>query len=198
MQIDVQEYWNNVDRAKRSNETLIVDNFAKRQVLVQALLSYPLHKAKVIELGTGLGVTADAIKRVYGKIYYCGLDISEKYADTARKVFKHDVRIVDLTEPLPVPDNICNTIFAFDTLEHIQPDKREGLWKELDRILHKQERLIFILNPLDESHHNSQYDFHLDERDIAQLAHITNTRIVELKILMAEDNKFQFIVLGQI
>ena len=199
MQLDVQDYWNKVERAVRSSGKghHIVDNFDKRRVLVEALLKYPLQDAKIVELGTGLGLTAHVLGLTNGRLAYTGVDISQTFADAAKKHFGLSVVVKDVTDGLPFADGVANALFAFDVLEHIAPEHREKLWGEIDRILDKKERIIFINNPLDESGHNEKYDFGLDETDIAKLAVATGTRIVEVKILQPENRHYQFIVLAK-
>lgn len=197
MQLDVQDYWNKVERAVRNSVPgRIVDNFSKRRMLVEALLRYPLLDASIVEIGPGIGLTAYALGLITGRIKYTGVDISQTYATAAKNHFGLNVVVHDVTDGLPFPDESADCFFAFDSMEHIQPEKRPGLFREMDRVLKKDDRIIFINNPLDESKHDVKYDFSFDEKDISDLAKATNTKILEIKLLRDGVSSYQFIVLG--
>ncbi len=197
MQLDVQNYWNKVERALGcSQPNRIVDNFVKRRLLLEALLKYPLAGARIVELGSGLGLTAYAVGLINGCIKYTGVDISQSFSAAAKHHFGLNVVVCDITDGLPFPDGAADIIFAFDTLEHIQPEKRPALFKEMDRILNKKDRAIFINNPLNESKHDPRYDFTLEEKEIGELAAVTNTRILEMKILQQDSLAYQFVAMG--
>lgn len=130
-----------------------------------------------------------------------GMDISERYAKNASDMFHLPVIVTDITQPLPAPSGEMHCVFAFDVLEHIEPEKRPALFSEIDRVLHPTERMIFINNPLGKSQHNPRFDFEFDENDIAVLAKATRTKILEVKLLRTDGDDeymYQFIVLGSV
>lgn len=199
MQVTTKEYWNNVERAIANTANgKFSDNFGKRRVLVEALLKYNLTDSRIVELGSGLGLTAYAVALVTGRLVYSGVDISENYAAAAKRFFDLRVVVHDITESLPFKDESADCIFAFDTLEHIPPEARPKLYQEIDRILSAQDRVIFINNPLSESQHDPAFDFSFNETDIVELAKATKTRIIECKLLMSGNSVYQFIVLGSV
>lgn len=198
MRNDVQDYWNNVERAVHSRNGRLRDNFEKRRLMLAELAKYNFTDARILELGTGAGLTAHLVNMLSGRVAYTGIDISSTYAEAAKKLFNLHVVVSDLADPIPAPDGVVDCVFAFDCLEHIDPAHRANLFAELNRVLDKEKRFIFINNPLSESHHDQAFDFHFEEADIFALAKVTNTRLIEVKVLQATSALYQFIVLGKI
>lgn len=194
-----QEYWNEVGNKNFDISTeLIKDNFGKRRLLVPELLKYDFEKTKVLELGTGLGVTAFFAGGLYPGFSYQGMDISETFARAANQLFGLKVTVGDAGNPLPFKDEEFNAFWAFDTLEHIHPNKRPMLFKEIDRVLKKDTRGIFILNPLSESRHDPEFDFWFDWESLVALMKATDTQVIEVKYLHHKERSYQFIALSKV
>lgn len=191
-----QDYWNKVHRAVESQGPGLIDNYEKRRVLVNALTKYPMRGRKVLEIGTGNGFTAYMMNLLNLPIHYKGIDISEQYAANARNRFKLDVTVTDASQ-LPFEDKTFDVLFAFDSFEHIHPDRREKMYSEIDRVMGTEERTIFINNPLELGYHAEDYEFGYSEKDIARLAEVTKTRLIDVQILRTDTNRmYQFIALG--
>jgi len=201
MPIDLkeQEYWNGVERQTSPDSDFVLDNFEKRRALLHELTKFSFVRGKVLEIGTGNGVTAHLVRSLNVPMFYAGIDVSDKFASTAKRLFKLDVKVGDAAE-LPWPNETFDSVWAFDSLEHIAPYKREQTYKEIDRVLKKDSRYIFINNPLDEhtSGHDAGFDFGLDEEDVAKLCKATGTKIFYLKTIESQKRQYQFIVLGRL
>ena len=192
-----QEYWNNVERQCSPDQIFISDNFEKRRALLHELSKFSFTKCKVLEIGTGNGVTAHLVRSINVPMTYQGLDVSDKFAATAKRLMKLNVTVGDAAE-LPFPDNSFDAVWAFDSMEHIALHKREQTFREIDRVLKKDSRHIFINNPLDEhtTGHDKEFDFGFDETDLANLCKITGTKIYSLTTIESHKHEYQFIVLG--
>ena len=191
-----QEYWNGVERQVAPDSAYITDNFDKRRALIHELSQYTFTGASVLEIGTGNGVTAHLVRSINVPMTYKGIDVSDKFAETARRLLKLDVTVGDASE-LPWEDGSFDAVWAFDCLEHIAPYKREKMFKEVRRIL-RPHGLIFINNPLDEhtTGHDKDFDFGFTEDDIAAFCKETGTRILSLKTIESQKRQYQFIVLS--
>jgi ubiquinone/menaquinone biosynthesis C-methylase UbiE len=191
-----QEYWNGVERQTAPDSQYISDNFDKRRALLHELTKYEFTNASILEIGTGNGITAHLVRSINVPMNYKGLDVSDKFAATAKRLLKLDVTVGDASE-LPWPDNSFDAFWAFDCLEHIAPHKREKLFLEIRRVL-RPNGLIFINNPLDEhtTGHDKDFDFGFTETDVARLCEITGTHIFELKTIESHKRQYQFIVLS--
>jgi ubiquinone/menaquinone biosynthesis C-methylase UbiE len=191
-----QEYWNGVERQVTPGAEYISDNFDKRRALLHELTQFDFTGAKVLEIGTGNGVTAHLVRSLNVPMAYQGIDVSDKFAATAKRFFKLDVTVGDASE-LPWEDNTFNAVWAFDCLEHIAPHKREKMYAEIRRVL-KPHGLIFINNPLDEhtTGHNKDFDFGFNETDVAAFCKTTGLRIFLLKTIESKKSQYQFIVLS--
>lgn len=193
-----QEYWNGVERQVSVNDSHFIDNFEKRRALVHELSKFQFTNSKVLEIGTGNGLTAHLMRLVNMPLHYQGIDVSDKFAATAHRLFRLDVKVGDAAE-LKWPDRTFDCIWAFDSMEHIAPHKRAQMYAEMNRVL-KEQRFIFINNPLDEdtTGHDKNFDFGFDEVDVAALCKATHTKIYSLTTIESQKHQYQFIVLGAI
>ncbi len=191
-----QEYWNNVERQTAPDSQFISDNFDKRRALIHELSKFDFTNSRVLEIGTGNGITAHLIRSVNIPMIYQGLDVSDKFAATAKRLLKLDVKVGDAAE-LPWEDGSFDAVWAFDSLEHIAPHKRPQMFKEIRRVL-KSHGLIFINNPLDEhtTGHDKGFDFGFDETALAELCKVTGLHIYILKTIESKKRQYQFIVLS--
>lgn len=175
-----------------------VDNLLKRRRLVRVLLKYDMSNTKILEIGTGLGITATAIKFLYGdRIKYVGTDISPKFCAFARNM-GHEIYQTEATN-LPFDNNSFDIFFAFDVLEHIPYKDRDSVFDEINRVL-DENAMIFINNPHpnNPNGHNKAYDFTFDENDIANLCKRTKCIIREIVRYDGHPSHlYQVIVLGK-
>jgi ubiquinone/menaquinone biosynthesis C-methylase UbiE len=191
-----QEYWNGVSSKLKPDPTAgkFRDNFRKRKLLIRELLKYDFENQKVLEIGPGFGYTSYVVGTLNTPIAYVGLDVSSEFAKCAKELFGLTVQVGDASN-IPFDDNTFDNLFAFDSMEHIHPDKRLKTFQEIDRVLKKDGRSIFINNPLNESRHDKSYDFGFNGKDIALLAETTKTIIFEVKVIGYGGLAYQFIVL---
>lgn len=194
-----QEYWNSVDRQVVDDSGYLTDNFDKRRAMLEQLYKFSFVGQRVLEIGVGNGLTAHMVRSVNIPMKYAGIDVSDKFAATAKKMFHLDVKVADAAE-LPFPDNSFDSIWCFDSLEHIAPHKREQMYKEFDRVLKKEARYFFINNPLDEhtSGHDKDFDFGFEEKDLGRLCEVTGTRIYSVTTIESQVRQYQFIVLSKL
>jgi len=181
----------------------INDNWKKRRNLIKLLLDYDFTDKRVIEIGCGLGFTASTVLSLFGGEFdYTGTDISPIFSETAKRIFKLDVKL-SRSSALPFEDDEVDCCFAFDVLEHIHPDDQEDTAKELNRVLKPASRL-FINNP--DPHNPCGHDkevehgfTHWDLAGLAQALDMQIERIDSYEINHGEEHeyKYQFIVLSR-
>jgi SAM-dependent methyltransferase len=64
----------------------------------------------------------------------CGLMSAQRYDEHRKGVFRK-LRYIDLTKPLPFPDNSISAVFSAHVFEHLFPDEIERLVSEIGRVL---------------------------------------------------------------
>ncbi len=180
---------------------MFYDNFRKRRILNNFLYNYDFEDRKILEIGTGTGVTAAILRLSYGNLDYTGVDISSEFITMVRKMFKLNMKLGNITS-IPVEDKIFEDIFLFDILEHIPPDEREISYRELNRVI-KNEGRIFLNSPSDiqESQHNKKFEFGFFSEDLLCLMKVVNMQLLEFKNYYVKIGKFinhyNFIVMSK-
>jgi len=160
-------YWNN--NFKMMKENLVADNIWKRQQILIKLLAHDFIDKKVLEIGVGFGSIAFILKRLFlDKIRYIGTDVST----TACNFLHHNCGVemvhADITNlPRIQPDGF-DFIIALDVLEHINPEDRELGYNGMHDTL-SQNGKVLINNPLDESGHDNNFDYGLDDNGIKDM-----------------------------
>lgn len=188
-------YWDGVADQLSNFETQVVqDNFIKKKAIVGELLPWDFSKEKILEIGSGNGLIAGILKWANGRIDYQGLDVSERFAKTAEHFFGLKVDVGRVTE-LPYEDGQFTVAMLFDVCEHIKPEERLKGWAELNRVLNKDRRIVFINNPLSPSLHDEAFDYGFSDSDISTMAEILGMRLSSVKILTAQGNYYQFITM---
>jgi len=191
------DYWDKVAEELSNFDTkVLTDNFDKKRQIAAELLKHDLSKEKILEIGTGNGLVAGIVKWANGRIDYTGLDVSPRFAQTAKAFFGLNV-VTGRSVALPFQDNVFNCVFLFDVLEHIHPSERAQTYLELDRVLNKERRVIFINNPLDESQHDEAYDYGYSEVDLGELIVSLGMVLATSKIIESNQyrRRYQFITL---
>lgn len=100
---------------------------------------------KILEVGCGRGIFLDRLVREY-QVKTSGIDIAHKAINQAQKesTYNHDLKVADTTS-LPFADNSFDIVISFDTLEHIQDQKKAV--GEMARVLKAGGRiLIYTIN----------------------------------------------------
>ena len=187
-------YWDEV--AVNRIDGKLRDNIYKRVRLMAKLLEEPLIGARILEIGTGHGLTVAVVNLLtLANIRYTGTDVSKKFCDYVEKRWKLPMLHCDVRS-IPVEDHSSDIIWAFDSLEHVRPNDREEGYNEINRIL-KVPGLIMLNVPLSDSKHDPQFDHSFDESDLATLCKATNTRIRRMEKYEAPEvnTQYQFVVL---
>lgn len=191
---DPRDYWDAVAVVCHPGERQIVDNFDKKSQIVRFLLGYELMDKKTIEIGVGNGLIAHTIRTITGNgMKYWGTDLSEKFRETATKLFNLSVHEADLKE-LKMEGEQFDYLWAFDVLEHIPLGDRKEIFVELSRVL-KKEAKVFINNPLTASQHVDKFDFWFDDYALAQMCDFMGMQIKEIKKYSCRNHSYQFMVL---
>jgi len=104
---------------------------------------------KILEVGAGTGIHAEwLIKKTKGKVYYWGVDISEKMLETAKKRTKN---LLFSNKPifkradannLPFTEGFFDMVFCSGVLHHMEHPQR--VIKEMVRVLKKGGKLVVI------------------------------------------------------
>jgi len=103
----------------------------------------------LLDIGCGFGwFELDALSR--GCTEIMGMEISEKDLQTAKK-YIHDPRVsfkIGSAVKLPFDDDVFNTVFAWEVLEHIPAGKEEKMFTEVRRVL-KKGGVFYLSTPFD-------------------------------------------------
>lgn len=117
-------------------------NFTKRYIQLEG---------KILDFGCGAGHLVKRLSCETVDIY--GVDFSEETIESARKRLKEDSTICKLEciKDLPTrfEDDMFNVVFLIETIEHLLPEERNKIMKELYRIT-KKEGYIVITTPNEE------------------------------------------------
>ena len=191
----MQAYWDNI--AERVSNGGLKDNWTKRRGLIKHLLDYDITKCRVLEIGCGLGMTAGALKMIYGGFFnYTGTDISPKFCELANKRIGLST-VNTRADSMPFENKSFDCLFAFDVLEHIPAEDKPNVYKELDRVLNDK-AFVFINNPHPKNPcgHSDDVEHGFDESDIATMCKVLNMEIHELTTYRGHEGyKYNFIVM---
>lgn len=106
---------------------------------------YPKAPAKWLDLGCGDGLTAFFIKKYFPQTEYHGIDISSNSIDKARSRGIENVNFILYDGAhIPFEDNTFDVVFMACVMHHIMPSQREGILKEILRVLRPGGRLIIF------------------------------------------------------
>lgn len=171
MRCDESQYWDKQASAKLKT---YMDNIWKRQQIVRRLLESEIIGHQILEIGVGIPFTIQSIRYALGSFFkYVCTDVSQKYVDFARS-WKLEAVHTDATK---LPGSSYTRIIALDSLEHVRPDDRPAAWKEIGRVMGGSCK-VFLNIPVDETHHDLEFDYPFNIRDVCDLADATRTRIV--------------------
>jgi SAM-dependent methyltransferase len=160
------DYWDKVAEAVTVGQDAISDNWEKRQILAQYLLKCRWSGQRVLEIGVGHGVTAATLALSCGRMWqYIGTDLSLKFAESAKRMFKLHVVQADV---LSLPAGSFTRILALDSLEHVRPEDRPDGYKAIAERLERG-GLLFINLPITESKHEDEFDHGIGLQDLVML-----------------------------
>ena len=193
---ECEEYWDLVTENFTWNDKSITlpANWGKMRAQLRFLLGYKVNrKTPILEIGPGAGFVPMALKVVSGGLNYTGLDLSGKFAEIPRRIWKLNVKQGDAAE-MPFEDEMFEWVLAFDSLEHIRPSDRQKVYAEIKRVTTPM-GMIFINNPVTKGFHDPRFDFYLNDKDIGEIAIAVGARIVQMDLYEVKGFHYQFIVL---
>jgi len=194
------EYWD-LCAEKGLRQGMLWDNFKKRRMINNFLSNYDFTDRKILEIGTGFGVTAAILRLSYGGFHYTGIDISPHFTQIANDMFKHKMKVGSISA-IPAEDNTAEDIFLFDVLEHIDPVQRATAYKELNRVITDDGR-VFMNYPCDieESGHSRDFEFGFSDRDFFDFIEAMQLKLFQFQKYVLNVNGFvnhyNFTVLGK-
>ena len=168
MNPDQIEYWD--AQATRRSVGTMSDNIWKRQQILKRLLNYDWSDTQILDIGAGLGNTAAALKcAIINNFKYIGTDISSIACEQARHHFGLNVVQAD-TNSLPIGK--FDRIWAFDSLEHVNPEERDAAYIEIGKRLKKHGTLFMNVPMTEDSRHSDEYDHPYTLHDVLRLADV--------------------------
>lgn len=160
------DYWDRVAKSAYHADGSISDNWLKRQVMMGYFTKYTWLKERVLEIGTGAGLSAALLKISCGGLWsYIGTDMSTEFCETAHKLWKLKVVQGDV---LNLPEGKFTRILALDSLEHVRPEDRPQGYDNISDRLEKG-GVMFINIPLTESYHEGEFDHGFNLADLVEL-----------------------------
>lgn len=159
------EYWDQVSVTVKGST--LFDNIWKRCAIVSRILSHRPIGARILEIGVGQGLAAALTNlAVLGDMRYVGTDVSKEFCEFVEKKWKLKTAHTDVRK---LPDGPFDMVWAFDTLEHVRPEERPEGYLEINRVL-AEHGLILLNIPLDESQHQSEFDWGMHPKEVFDIA----------------------------
>lgn len=160
------KYWDGVAAKCVENGRLLADNVWKRPEQIKRLLEYQWIGSKVLEIGTGNGMIAGAMKvLLQGHFSYIGTELAEGFREYVKGMFYIDTVEADVTE---LPGSGYDRIIAFDSLEHVRPEHRERGYAKIASVA-AEGALLFIHLSRSQSFHDKEFDHPFGLRDLTML-----------------------------
>ncbi len=174
------DYWD-VQADKRFK--YVSDNSWKRAAIVHRLLTVEWVDKRILEIGVGFASVAAVLRIIFlDNFKYIGTDVSPIFCQKAKDFFDVDVVNTDIIN-LPVTENGFNRIIALDSLEHVKPEDRPEGYRRLGFVM-APDATMFINMPLEETHHDLEFDYPFGNNDLVQIAEASNSRIVKYEEYM--------------
>lgn len=122
------------------------DYFSEYKILE---ISDELENSKILDFGCGDGNTAQFINKNIKNYEYCGIDISEKSIEQAKKRMIPDTLFFHYDGvKIPFEDSSFDVVFVACVFHHIDKTKHIDTLKEIYRVLKKDGKIIiFEHNP---------------------------------------------------
>ncbi len=104
---------------------------------------------KILDMGCGDGLSSIFFQKYFPNSNYTGIDISQESIKTANKSNNNFASFCLFNgKDIPFEDNIFDLVFISCVLHHIEPSEHVALFKEINRVLTPQGKLvIFEHNP---------------------------------------------------
>jgi ubiquinone/menaquinone biosynthesis C-methylase UbiE len=137
-------------------------------------------KLRLLDVACGTGRFIDFVKQAWPKLPVLGLDLSEAYANAARRHLRHRTRtdfVVGNGEAIPVADASQDAVTSIFTFHELPPKVRRIVIGECARVLKPGGRLILLdslqradrpdylglLELFPQNFHEPYYESYLDE-----------------------------------
>jgi SAM-dependent methyltransferase len=109
-------------------------------------------RGKILDYGCGPGFLLDHLAEFGGGL--AGVDASPASIEAVEKKMRGrpgwEGAKVSTDNKLPFPDGFFNLVTCVETIEHVLPEKMEGLLSELRRVLRQDSGLLFLTTPFEE------------------------------------------------
>ncbi len=104
-----------------------------------------LHKEykSVLDVGCGLCIDYDALKRSCPQLYYMGIDVASNFINTATA--RGVPAILGNIDDIPFPDASFDCVYARHILEHL--DGYQKALTEMIRVARKEVMVVFFIKP---------------------------------------------------
>lgn len=198
--INTKEYWDELYKQEGGADKNWRRYPEKFSFIVNELLKDIQPDSKVLELGCGVGVFAQALKSKYPSVSYYGIDISQTAIDELKKIgFDGTVKEI----PPIVPDDwnkgLQDVVIGLEFLEHLDYKPRLNSIKEISSIIGKNGTAIFSLpddcmSPDEVAEHRVKYTKETFEKFLKKA--FKNVEIFQIKSRpsLVSEGKFNFLV----
>lgn len=161
------DYWDTIaDKSVNLGSRSFADNSWKRRHQIARLMAYSWLDEKILEVGVGNGLVANALKMVCADTFnYTGTEMSPKFMEWAKKVHSLNVVQFDVRE---IPGDGYTRIIALDSLEHVRPEHRPEGYKRIYDVA-ADGALLFIHYSHGISHHDKEFDHPYGLSDLVEL-----------------------------
>lgn len=201
-----QEYWDWVAemRFKKENEEghfTISGNFPKYQHMVRILFDAKFKDhfidSRILDIGCGVSFVAGSLAAVYMFKSYLGIDISDWIVKANSSLFALKSMVSNIDDLSQFRDKEFNWIFAFDVLEHIEVQKRQKLYLEINRILDDDASIAINIPKVGNSGHDSHFDYGYTLHDALELAETCSMQIGYVERFSTIKNSYHFVVMDR-
>lgn len=188
------DYWDGEANARIFDDGRVSDNLYKRTEIVKRLLDTDFLDQRVLEIGVGLGTSMAAVRiAVAGKLEYECTDVSPKFCDFVRDTFRFNAHNTDILN-LPTNEEGFTRIVCLDSLEHVKPGDREAGYAEMNRVM-APHCSILINMPVEETHHNLEFDHEFGVQDIKDICRICNTIMTRYELYTTKVGRYVWVEL---
>lgn len=177
------EYWDGVGKPEVDGKKYgLKSNSSKSRIIAVELLKHEYFKKKVLEIGCGSAILASGINTIYmGLMKYRGIDISDSFLWVAKNILNLDVQKAR-ADAIPFEDGYFDFVWMFDVYEHIFPQERSDVAREISRVLTK-DGILVMNSPMCASLHNENYDFGITKKDTDNLMEVGGFKQIKQKVI---------------
>lgn len=146
---------------------------------------------KVIDIGCGVGVFTNLVKKTYPECDVTGMDISDK-AIEANKLENDQIKYFQgYIGRLQVPEDYYDVVFCGETIEHL--DEPQVLFNEAYKMLREGGKLI-ITTPREDRINSEEHLWFFEQEDVEEL--FIKAGFKEIKFEYLKDMEHLLIIFG--